>query len=189
MAAAAKAANLKHVIWSTLEDTRRWVPLTDNRMPTLMEHYKVPHFDGKGESDICFTEAGVPTTFLLTSFYWENFIYFGMGPKKGPDGKLAITLPMADKPLSGIAAADIGTLRVRRLQGRRRAYRQDGGHCRRAPDGHADGGVLFPRAGSGGPLQRRDARRVPRLRISGCRRPREHVPVLRGVRRLLHGRA
>lgn len=108
MAAAAKAANLGHVIWSTLEDTRRFIPLSDNRMPTLMEHYKVPHFDGKGESDICFTEAGVPTTFLLTSFYWENFLYFGMGPKKGPDGKLAITLPMADKPLSGIAAADIG---------------------------------------------------------------------------------
>jgi hypothetical protein len=31
-----------------------------------------------------------------------------MGPKKGPDGKLALTLPMADKPLSGIAGGDIG---------------------------------------------------------------------------------
>ena len=108
MAAAAKAANLRHVIWSTLEDTRKWIPLSDDRMPTLMGHYKVPHFDAKGESNARFTEAGVPTTFLLTSFYWENFIYFGMGPKKGPDGKLAITLPMADKPLSGIAAGDIG---------------------------------------------------------------------------------
>jgi len=108
MAAAAKAAGVKHAIWSTLEDTRKWVPLSDDRMPTLMEHYKVPHFDAKGESNRFFTEAGVPTTFLLTSFYWDNFIHFGMGPKKGPDGKLAITLPMADKPLSGIAAADIG---------------------------------------------------------------------------------
>ena len=108
MAAAAKAANLRHVIWSTLEDTRKFVPLADDRMPTLMGNYKVPHFDGKGESDAYFTEAGVPTTFLLTSFYWENFIYFGMGPKKGPDGKLALTLPMADKALSGIAAGDIG---------------------------------------------------------------------------------
>ena len=35
MAEAAKYAGLKHVIWSTLEDTRRWVPLSDNRMPTL----------------------------------------------------------------------------------------------------------------------------------------------------------
>ena len=89
----ASAAKLQHVIWSTLEDTRKWVPLTDDRMPTLMGSYKVPHFDAKGESDARFTEAGVPTTFLLTSFYWENFIYFGMGPKPGPDGKLAITMP------------------------------------------------------------------------------------------------
>jgi uncharacterized protein YbjT (DUF2867 family) len=50
----------------------------------------------------------VPTTFLLTSFYWDNLIYFGMGPKKGPDGKLAITLPLGDKKLPGIAAEDIG---------------------------------------------------------------------------------
>jgi uncharacterized protein YbjT (DUF2867 family) len=108
MAAAAKAANLRHVIWSTLEDTRKFIPLTDDRMPTLMGSYKVPHFDAKGESNARFTEAGVPTTFLLTSFYWENFIHFGMGPKPGPDGRLAITLPMADKPLSGIGTADIG---------------------------------------------------------------------------------
>jgi uncharacterized protein YbjT (DUF2867 family) len=108
MAQAAKHAGIKHVIWSTLEDTRRWVPLSDNRMPTLMGKYKVPHFDGKGEADKVFTQIGVPTTFLLTSFYWDNFIYFGMGPKKGPDGKLAITLPMGDKKLPGIAAEDIG---------------------------------------------------------------------------------
>ena len=48
MAAAAKAANLQHVIWSTLEDTRKWVPLNDDRMPTLMGKYKVPHFDAQG---------------------------------------------------------------------------------------------------------------------------------------------
>jgi uncharacterized protein YbjT (DUF2867 family) len=108
MAAAAKAAGLKHVVWSTLEDTRQWVPLSDNRMPTLHGKYKVPHFDGKGESDHFFTEAGVPTTILLTSFYWDNFIHFGMGPQKGPDGNLSITLPMDDKKLPGIAAEDIG---------------------------------------------------------------------------------
>jgi uncharacterized protein YbjT (DUF2867 family) len=108
MAEAAKAAGLRHVIWSTLEDTRKWVPVSDDRMPTLQGKYKVPHFDAKGESDHFFTDAGVPTTFLLTSFYWDNFIYFGMGPKKGPDGKLGITLPMGDKKLPGIAAEDIG---------------------------------------------------------------------------------
>ena len=46
-AAAAKQAGVQHAIWSTLEDTRKWVPLTDNRMPTLMGKYKVPHLDRK----------------------------------------------------------------------------------------------------------------------------------------------
>ncbi|HEY2943453.1 MAG TPA: NmrA/HSCARG family protein, partial [Vicinamibacteria bacterium] len=108
MARAAKDAKLQHVIWSTLEDTRQWVPLSDNRMPTLMGKYKVPHLDAKGEANRIFTELGLPVTFLLTSLYWENLIYFGMGPKKGPDGTLAITLPMGDKKLPGVAAEDIG---------------------------------------------------------------------------------
>ncbi len=108
MAQAAKYAGVPHVIWSTLEDTRKWVPLSDNRMPTLMGKYKVPHFDAKGEANHLFTDLGVPTTFLLTSFYWDNFIYFGSGPKKGPDGKLALTFPMGDKKLPAIASEDIG---------------------------------------------------------------------------------
>jgi uncharacterized protein YbjT (DUF2867 family) len=108
MAQAARRAGVKHVVWSTLEDTRRWVPLTDESLPTLQKRYKVPHFDAKGEADRLFTEAGVPTTFLLTSFYWDNLIHFGMGPKPGADGKLAFTLPMDDKKLPGIAAEDIG---------------------------------------------------------------------------------
>jgi uncharacterized protein YbjT (DUF2867 family) len=108
MAEAARAAGLKHVIWSTLEDVRRWVPLSDNRMPTLQGKWKVPHFDGKGSSDHVWKDLGVPATLLFTSFYWDNFIYFGMGPKAGPDGTLAIGMPMGDRKLSGIAAADIG---------------------------------------------------------------------------------
>lgn len=108
MAAAARAAGLRHVIWSTLEDTRRYVPLDDNRMPTLQGKYKVPHFDGKGEADRYFTEAGVPTTFLLASFYWENFIHFGSGPKQGPDGSYLLTLPIGRAPMAGIASEDIG---------------------------------------------------------------------------------
>jgi uncharacterized protein YbjT (DUF2867 family) len=108
MAEAAKHAGLNHVIWSTFEDPRKWVPLSDDRMPTLMGKHKVPHFEGKSEANQVFRELGVPTTFLLTSFYWENMIYFGMGPKKGPDGTLAITLPMGDKKLPGVAAEDIG---------------------------------------------------------------------------------
>jgi uncharacterized protein YbjT (DUF2867 family) len=108
MARAAKAAGVQHVIWSTLEDTRNFIPLHDDRMPTLGERYKVPHYDGKGEANQIFTEAGVPTTFLQTSFYWENFIYFGMGPQRGEDGSLALTFPIADGRVAGIAAKDIG---------------------------------------------------------------------------------
>jgi uncharacterized protein YbjT (DUF2867 family) len=108
MATAAKMAGLKHVIWSTLEDTRLKVPLKDKRMPTLMARYKVPHFDAKGEADKIFLQAGLPTTYLRTSFYWENFILFGLGPKRHPDGSITLTLPLEDKKLPGIAAADIG---------------------------------------------------------------------------------
>ena len=107
LARAAREAGVAHVVWSTLEDTRRFVPLDDDRMPTLMGRYKVPHFDAKGEADALF-KSKVPTTLLYTSFYWDNLIHFGMGPKKGPDGKLAITMPMGDKKLPGIAADDIG---------------------------------------------------------------------------------
>jgi uncharacterized protein YbjT (DUF2867 family) len=108
IADAAKAAGVKHVIWSSLEDTRNWIPLEDNRMPTLMGKYKVPHFDSKGEAEKFFQQPGLSSTILRTSFYWDNFIYFGLGPKKGPDGRYAITFPMGDKRLPGIAAADIG---------------------------------------------------------------------------------
>lgn len=108
MANAARDAGLEHVVWSTLEDTRRWIPLDDTRMPTLMGKYKVPHFDAKGEADSAFRDSGVPTTYLLASFYWENFIYGGSGPKKDQAGDLVLSLPMADAKLAGIASEDIG---------------------------------------------------------------------------------
>jgi uncharacterized protein YbjT (DUF2867 family) len=108
MVGAAKAADVGHVIWSTLEDTRKWIPVQDARMPTLMEKYKVPHFDSKGQADHVFTDAGIPTTFLLTSFYWDNLIHFGMAPRIQADGSLALALPLGEKKVPGIAAEDIG---------------------------------------------------------------------------------
>lgn len=108
MAQAAKRTGVAHVIWSTLEDTRRFIALNDERMPTLMGRYKVPHFDAKGESDHYFTDLGLPVTNLLTSFYWDNFIHFGMAPRRGADGALTLTMPMGAKKLPGIAAEDIG---------------------------------------------------------------------------------
>ena len=106
LAAAARAAGVKHVIWSTLEDTRKLMAPDDKRMPFLQEKYRVPHFDAKAEADAYF--AGLPVTFLVTSFYWDNLYAFGLAPKKGGDGVYHWVLPMGDKKLAGIAAADIG---------------------------------------------------------------------------------
>ncbi len=106
LAAAAKAAGAKHVIWSTLEDTRKWMAPDDTRMPFLQEKYRVPHLDAKAEADAYF--AGLPVTYLLTSFYWDNLYAFGLAPKKGGDGVYHWVMPMGDKKLAGIAAVDIG---------------------------------------------------------------------------------
>jgi uncharacterized protein YbjT (DUF2867 family) len=108
LATAARTAGVSHVIWSTLEDTRRWIPLEDDRMPTLLERFKVPHFDAKGEADAFFVKSGVPTTLLVTTFYWDNLIHFGMEPQRGENGSLVFALPMGDARLAGIAAVDIG---------------------------------------------------------------------------------
>jgi hypothetical protein len=65
LAQATKEAKVAHAIWSTLEDTRKLVPLSDNRMPTLGGKYKVPHFDAKGADGLF--RAPASRTFLLTS--------------------------------------------------------------------------------------------------------------------------
>jgi hypothetical protein len=106
IAEAAKAAGVQHVVWSTLEDTRQYMSADDKRMPMLQGAYRVPHFDAKGEANAYFKD--VPTTFLVTSFYWDNFYMFGLGPKKGDDGGYAWTLPMGNEKLPGMAAEDIG---------------------------------------------------------------------------------
>ena len=106
-AQAAKDADLTHVIWSTLEDTREVIPLSDNRVPHFDGKYTVPHFDAKAEADQLFTQLGVPTTFLRTTFYFEAFLH-GMGPHRTDEGHLVLTLPMGQAKLAGIAADDIG---------------------------------------------------------------------------------
>lgn len=108
LARATKAAGVQHVVWSTLEDTRKTVPLSDTRLPTLQGKYKCPHFDAKGEMDAVFVAEGGPTTYLMSAFYWDNLIYFGMGPRKNDDGSLTFALPLGGAKLPGIAAADIG---------------------------------------------------------------------------------
>jgi uncharacterized protein YbjT (DUF2867 family) len=108
LARATKAAGVQHAVWSTLEDTRRDFPLDDPRLKTLQGKYKVPHFDAKGEADAIFAAEAAPTSYLMAAFYWENFIYFGQGPRKQPDGTAVLALPLGGGQLPGIAAEDIG---------------------------------------------------------------------------------
>src|SRR4029078_13072302 len=70
------------------------------------QKYRVPHFDAKAEADAYF--KGLPVTYLVTSFYWDNLYMFGLAPKKGADGKLAWAFPMGTAKMAGIAAEDIG---------------------------------------------------------------------------------
>ena len=108
MARATKAAGVAHAVWSTLEDTRRDFPLDDARLKTLQGKYKVPHFDAKGEADAIFAAEAAPTSYLMVAFYWENFIFFGQGPRKGADGNVVLALPLGGGKLPGIAVEDIG---------------------------------------------------------------------------------
>ncbi len=108
LADAARAAGVQHVIWSTLEDTRKLMDADDARMPMLQEKYRVPHFDAKADADEHF--ADLPSTYLVTSFYWDNLYAFGLAPKKAADGVYEWAFPMADKRLAGIAAEDIGQI-------------------------------------------------------------------------------
>ncbi|WP_086665989.1 NmrA/HSCARG family protein [Lentzea kentuckyensis] len=102
------AKGVRHVVWSTLEDTREVISLDDDRMPTLDEKYKVPHFDVKGgEADALFEQAGLPTTYVRMSFYWNNLLR-DLAPRRNQDGTLSLSLPMGESKISGIAGEDIG---------------------------------------------------------------------------------
>lgn len=106
IADAARQADVEHVIWSTLEDTRDYMQADDTRMPILQAKYRVPHMDGKDEANAFF--QGVPTTFLVTTFYWDNFYAVGLGPRKGADGQYEWALPVGNSKVVGIAVEDIG---------------------------------------------------------------------------------
>ena len=66
----------------------------NGKAPLLEGDYIVPHCDGKGsEGNQAFKDLKVPTTFFYTTFYFENFINYGM-LKKGNDGNYSITFNM-----------------------------------------------------------------------------------------------
>lgn len=108
IARAAAAAGVAHVVWPTQEDTRRWVPLEDERWPALAGCWRVPHHDAKGAADALFAEHGVPTTRLRLSFFWDDLVRFGLQPQRAADGRLVFVLPMGTRPLPGMAVSDVG---------------------------------------------------------------------------------
>ena len=120
MAQAAKEAGVAHVIWSTLEDTRKLVPLSDNRMPTLRGKYKVPHFDAKGEADRFFTELGVPTTFLLDVVLLGQPHPLRHGAEEGAGRQAGHHLPDGRREAPGHRCRGHRQVRLRHLQEGRR---------------------------------------------------------------------
>jgi uncharacterized protein YbjT (DUF2867 family) len=106
-ARAAKDGELRHVVWSTLEDTRPHFQRLGIEVPDALGSYKVPHFDAKAEANASFTALGVPTTFLQTTMYYEALLQ-GFGPHRDANGELVLTLPMADTRWALIAGEDIG---------------------------------------------------------------------------------
>lgn len=95
LAGAAARAGVRHVIWSTQEDTRGGA-----------DPWRVPPMDAKGQADAFFRP--LPTTYVLPSFYWDNLIHFGLHPQRDARGVLRWALPMGAARLCGIAAEDIG---------------------------------------------------------------------------------
>jgi hypothetical protein len=50
-----------------LEDTRNWVPLSDDRMPTLQGKYKVPHSTGRESR----TKSSASSTWRMSGSSWN----------------------------------------------------------------------------------------------------------------------
>jgi len=104
LALACEKANVSHVVWSTLEDTREH--LNKVNAPKLQGNYTTPHFDAKYEANSFF--KNLPTTYLYTTFYYDNFINFGQGPKKTDSGDYAIYFNMGNENMAMVALEDIG---------------------------------------------------------------------------------
>jgi uncharacterized protein YbjT (DUF2867 family) len=99
----AKEAGVKHLVFSTLEDTSALDA-------PMINGLKTPHFDGKARATKWLESFDLPVTNLYTSFYYENFIFFGMAPKLNgaEDGVYRLGFNMGSKPLPMVAVDDIG---------------------------------------------------------------------------------
>jgi uncharacterized protein YbjT (DUF2867 family) len=96
---AAKDADVKHFIWSTLPDVEA---ISGGKL-------HVPHFTGKAKIDRVVREAGfVHHTFVIAPFYYQNLVG-ALAPQKQEDGTLGWALPI-DPTVRGIHMGDITQL-------------------------------------------------------------------------------
>src|SRR3977135_2426774 len=96
---AAKAAGVKHFVWSTLPDVEA---ISGGK-------FHVPHFTGKAKGDRTAKEAGFANhTFVIAPFYYQNLIGV-VAPQKQADGSVGWALPL-DPTVQSIHMGDITEL-------------------------------------------------------------------------------
>jgi uncharacterized protein YbjT (DUF2867 family) len=106
-ARAARDTGLRHVIWSTLADTRPYFAAGDRVAPLLEGKYRVPHCDAKADANRFFLDAGVPTTFQQANVYYEAFLGV-FAPRRDENGNLVLALGFGDARVPSQAREDIG---------------------------------------------------------------------------------
>ncbi|KAJ7600216.1 hypothetical protein C8J56DRAFT_1072978 [Mycena floridula] len=92
---AAKAANVKHMTWSTLYHS----------------DLKVPHWETKANVDDYLKASGVPRTSVYTSWFWENIGAF-VNLQRDSKGELFLDVSPAatDGPIPCMAGEDVGAI-------------------------------------------------------------------------------
>ena len=96
---AAKAAGVKHLVWSTLPDVEA---ISGGK-------FHVPHFTGKAKIDRIVKEAGFANhTFVIAPFYYQGLIGV-LAPQKQTDGPVGWALPL-DPSVRSIHMGDITEL-------------------------------------------------------------------------------
>jgi len=96
---AARAAKVKHFVWSTLPDVEA---ISGGKL-------HVPHFTGKAKVDRIVKDAGFAHhTFVIAPFFYQNLVG-ASGPQKQADGTLGWALPI-DPTVRGIHMGDIREL-------------------------------------------------------------------------------
>ena len=105
---AAKAVGVKHVVFSSLEDTRPF--LDASKYPPITGPYIVPHFDAKSEVE-AYLKAELPDgwTCIYPSVFLQNLLpEENMAPQKQEDGSYLFFIPAGGAKWAWCSTEDIG---------------------------------------------------------------------------------